>query len=155
VRLPPLFACVILAAALGLPAHARAATFKVDDSASETLQVTSTARWQSLSPRRGAENQVQAQATVRIRLNVKPWVGKQARIYMVNTSGDSFAYQMRWATTGVLLPNQLTPGQRSLVFSGPLNAPQLADTLQIALSTDGRYLSAPAALKFGFEIDVD
>lgn len=154
-RLSTLLFAAILAALLGAPAHAPAATFKVDDSASETLQVTSTARWQSLSPRRGAENQVQAQAAVRVRLNLKPWVGKQARIYMVNTSGDSFAYQMRWTTNGVLLPNQLTPGQRSLVFAGPVNTPQLADTLQIALSTDGRYLSAPAALKFGFEIDVD
>jgi hypothetical protein len=134
---------------------AQAVTYKVDDSASETVQVTSTARWLSLSPRRGANSEVQAQAVVRVRLNVKPWLGKQARIYLVNTGGDALAFQMRWSTTGVLLPNQLLPGQRSLVYTGPVSVPQLADTLQIAVNTDGRYLAAPAALKFGFEIDVD
>jgi hypothetical protein len=130
-------------------------TFKVDDSASETLQVSSTARWLNLSPRRGGANDVQAVATVRIRLNVKPWIGKTARIYMVNTSGDALAYQMRWTTGGTLLPNQLLPGQRSLVYSGVVSTPQIADTLAINFTTDGRYLTAPAALKFGFEIDVD
>jgi hypothetical protein len=135
--------------------NTQAATFKVDDSASETLQVTSTARWLNLSPRRGADNAVQAQATVRVRLNVKPWQGKSAKVYMVNTGGDALAFQLRWSTTGTLLPGQLTPGQRSLVYAGSISSAQLADTLQITMDADGRYLNAPAALKFGFEIDVD
>jgi hypothetical protein len=60
-----------------------------------------------------------------------------------------------WSTQGRLLPGQLLSGNRTLVYSGPIRAALLEDTIVLKLTADGRRLIAPQRLQFYFEIDVD
>ncbi|MFM2398541.1 MAG: hypothetical protein RL341_698 [Pseudomonadota bacterium] len=132
-----------------------AATFKVDDSASETLQATSTAQWVSLNPGRGASNDVEVRTRVQVRLNVTPWLNRQGKIYMVSTGQSTTPFVMNWTSSGALLPNRMLQGQRALVYSGKIASAQLSDVFHITLRADGRHLATPTALRFGFEIDVE
>ncbi|MGL4574132.1 MAG: hypothetical protein ACRCV9_04995 [Burkholderiaceae bacterium] len=150
------FAVLLLACAATLPVTAlHAATFKVDDSASETLQVTSTAQWVSLNPGRGASNDVEVRTRVQVRLNVAPWLNRQGKIYMVSSGQSTTPFVMSWTSSGTLLPNRMLQGQRALVYSGKIGSAQLSDVFHVTLRADGRHLATPTALRFGFEIDVE
>jgi hypothetical protein len=149
-------AALLLVCATALPLNAlHAATFKVDDSASETLQVTSTAQWVSLNPGRSAVNDVEVRTRLQVRLNVAPWLNRQGKIYMVSTGQSTPPFVMSWTSSGALLPNRMLQGQRALVYSGKIGSAQLSDVFYITLRADGRHLATPTALRFGFEIDVE
>ena len=142
-----LFAAVVVASS------ARAATLPIDDTGTVTVQPTMNLRWQELSPRQRKGALMEGATQVRVRLNVKPWLGLSGKIYMVlpaQLPGDITA---SWTTTGRLLPGQVQAGSRTLVYSGTINSAVLEDTLMLSLTVDGRRMLQTYNLLFRFEID--
>jgi hypothetical protein len=140
---------------LAVAGHAGAVTLPVDDTGTVAVQPTVDLRWQELSPRQQRGNVMDGTTQLRVRLNVKPFIGHQGRIYMVlpaQLPGDIAA---SWTTTGRLLPGRVLSGSRTLVWSGTINAPVLEDTLMLSLAVDGRQMRQTYNLLFRFEIDED
>lgn len=130
-----------------------AATLPIDDTGTVTVQPTMNLRWQELSPRQRNGALMEGATQVRVRLNVKPWVGRTGKIYMVlpaQLPGDITA---AWTTTGRLLPGRVQSGSRTLVYSGTINSAVLEDTLMLSLTVDGRRMLQTYNLLFRFEID--
>ncbi len=140
------------AAAIGANV-AGAATLPIDDTGTVTMQPTMNVRWQELSPRLRNGALMEGATQVRVRLNVKPWVGHTGKIYMVlpaQLPGDITA---AWTTTGRLLPGRVQSGNRTLVYSGTINSAVLEDTLMLSLTVDGQRMLQTYSLLFRFEID--
>jgi hypothetical protein len=138
----------LLAAAM--PFAAGAATFAVDDSAS---------RVEMLSPMRGAAStigrpEVDNHVRVDAVLDVRPWVGRSGRIYLVLPPQPLASLRMQWRTHGRLRPGQLTGGQRALVYEGPIDAPLLQDRMDFTVQVDGRELASAQRLNLSFEIEL-
>lgn len=143
-----------MAATLG-GAGAAASTFAVDDSGTIATPSLAEARWSRAASGRGLSTDVEATVRVDARLNVRAWMGRQARIYMTAPRGTALPFRSTWTTAGQLLPGELLRNTRALVWSGRISTATLADTLYLTLQTDGRALSHRQTLEFGFEIDVD
>jgi hypothetical protein len=133
----------------------QAATFPVDDSASQPVEATSPMRWRSLSPARGNDHVVEGASHVNIRLAMQPWLGKTGRIYMTLPPQPIGQVEVEWRTQGTLLAGRLVSGQRGLVYAGRINSAKLEDIFSVIIRSDGRLLSVPQRLRFGFEIDVE
>ncbi len=140
---------------LACSCFAQAATFAVDDSASQPVEAASPMRWRSLSPARGNDHVVEGASRVNIRLALQPWLGKTARIYMTLPPQPIGQVEVEWRTQGTLQSGRLVSGQRGLVYAGRINSAKLEDIFSVIVRSDGRLLSVPQRLRFGFEIDVD
>ena len=148
----PWLVAIAFAAALGITG-AGAATLPIDDTGTVTMQPTMNVRWQELSPRLRNGSLMEGALQVRVRLNVKPWVGRSGKIYMVlpaQLPGDITA---AWTTTGRLLPGRVQSGNRTLVYSGTINSDVMEDTLMLSLTVDGQRMLQTYNLLFRFEID--
>lgn len=130
---------------------ARAETHRVDDSASIVEAHNVTLKW----GRPGAGTRLQGTVTVHARLDVSPWQGRIARIYLTLPPSAAPPVDARWTTRGRLLPGTLQPGGRTLVHAGPILSPTLEDTLELELHADSRELERPEQLAFAFEIDLE
>jgi len=148
----PWHVAIAFAASLGITG-AGAATLPIDDTGTVTMQPTMNVRWQELSPRLRNGSLMEGALQVRVRLNVKPWVGRSGKIYMVlpaQLPGDITA---AWTTTGRLLPGRVQSGNRTLVYSGTINSAVMEDTLMLSLTVDGQRMLQTYNLLFRFEID--
>jgi hypothetical protein len=112
-------------------------------------------RWRSLSPARGNDHVVEGTSHVNIRLALQPWLGKTGRIYMTLPPQPIGQVEVEWRTQGALLAGRLVSGQRGLVYAGRINSAKLEDIFAVTVRSDGRLLSVPQRLRFGFEIDVE
>ena len=130
------------------------ATFQVDDSMSQVQAGAATLRWRHALPLRNEANLLDATLDVRIVLNLSPWVGKPARIFMVMPQLPQSSLSVQWTTTGTLLPGRLVGGQRQLVFQGVVSGPRLEDTMRVTASADARDAATPPRVNFTFEIEV-
>lgn len=147
-------ALVLLTLALAGPAAAQ--TYPVDDSASQVLQAGPLKmRWDSLVPRRGEPPTIRGQVTVLVRLDVSPWQGRNGRIYQKLAAVPAGPVTVSWSTSGPLLPGAVRDGERTLVYSGPLMAPRLEDTLQMVIEANGERVQRPQDLDFSFEIELE
>lgn len=146
----------LIAAALAVPATpALAATYRVDDGATQPYESSIALRWRSVAPTRGGDDTMEGGTTVQVRLNLAPWVNRQGRIYLVLPEQPPGKVVARWTTQGRLLPGQVGTGQRTLVYAGPITTPLLAETLALRIEADGKLMAASYRLNFHFEIDVD
>lgn len=146
----------LLAAALAVtlaPAHA--ATYPVDDSGSQVLSNTVQMKWDDATPQRGARANVSGAVTVRVRLNLAPFKGRQGRVYMKLPPQASGPVTASWTTQGRLQAGQLRSGERALVLADVMPGGLLEDTIHLTLQTDGQRLVRVEQLQFSFEIDVD
>ena len=69
---------------------------------------------------------------VEIRLDVRQYVGRRARVYMRLPASIVGVQQpgslnVRWQTRGVLYDGELKPGQEALIFDGQIETAQLTD----------------------------
>ncbi|WP_363796483.1 hypothetical protein ABU614_14110 [Lysobacter firmicutimachus] len=134
---------------------AQAATFRVDDSASQVLDNDVQMKWDDAVPGQHARQTVSGALTVRVRLDLSPWQGRQGRVYMTLPASPSGPILTQWTTRGRLLPGALRAGERALVYVGPLPAGLLEDTVRLNLQADGQRLSRAEQLHFSFEVDLD
>jgi hypothetical protein len=133
---------------------ASAATLRVDDSQTQVLESTLPMRWQEFSPA-ASNHAIEGSTRVQVRLNVAPWQGKTAKIYMVLPAQSIGGVHVQWRGQGKLLDGSLVSGQRSLVYAGPINSPWMSDVLNVHLRADGKLVRSLHRLEFHFDIDLD
>jgi hypothetical protein len=143
----------IVALALAAAGSAAAATYVLDDSASQVFPPNAQWDWEPGSLRTGS-NTVYLAAKVIVRIDTSAWAGKTGRIYMVLPVDAGGRVTAEWRTEGRLLHGRLMSGERALVFSGTIPGPILEDRLYVRLSTDARKIvSDTQRLAFHFELD--
>ena len=146
---------VLVAAALIPVPSAVAATYRVDDSGTLPNESTALLRWRQTAPSRTRDDMLEGATAVAVRLNLAPWVERDASLYLVFPQQDSAATRVRWTTQGRLLPGEISPGDRVLVYRGRITSPVLEETLTLRIEADGNRLSRAQQLNFHFEIDTE
>lgn len=147
---------VLLALAAGGTATvASAATYRIDDSGTLPRESNAVLEWREPVPSRSGSDALQGSASLALRLNVSPWVDRVGRMYLVLPEQASPVTRLQWRTQGRLLPGEALPGQRILVYQGPIDTPWLEERLDLLIEASGSRISGMQALNFHFEIDVD
>jgi hypothetical protein len=150
----------VIAVVLGLTctaaaAPAVAATYRIDDSSSVPRESTTLLRWRQAAPARDADDTLEGTVGVAVRLNFEPWLNRSGRVFLVFPEQGTPSVRVSWRTQGRLLPGEISPGQRVLVYEGPITVPFLDETLALKIQADGRQLPEMRSLAFHFEIDTD
>ena len=136
------------------PADARAKTIIVDDSGSQALEPSVTMRWKSAAPARSAAaNLMTGTTTIRVRINVMPWLHHSGHIYLALPVQKPGPIALSWTTQGRFLPGQLVSGNRVLVYAGPITTPFMEDTLTFQFSVNGALLGRSVPVTYRFEMD--
>ena len=135
---------------------AAAATFVVDDGASAPQESTALLRWRRFAPSRATDsNTLEGAIAVVVRLNLAPWMHRNGRVFLALPEQGTAPVRVSWTTQGRLLAGSITPGNRVLVYAGPITTALLEETLTLQIEADGSRLPNMQRLKFHFEIDVD
>ncbi len=132
---------------------AGAVTSAIDDSGTVVLAPSVPMRWQALSARQRDGVLMVGSTTVRVRLNVTPWLQRAGRIYLVLPAQQPGAIRASWSSQGRLLSGEVSSGSRALVYSGPIRTPFVEDVLQLAIFVDGRQMHRGYELNFHFEME--
>jgi hypothetical protein len=145
----------ILAAGALVPPPATAATYRVDDSGTLPMESSALLRWRQTAPSRTRDDTLEGVTAVAARLNLAPWIDQDASLYLVFPLQDSAATRVSWTTQGRLLPGEISPGDRVLVYRGRITSPVLEETLTLRIEADGNRLARVQQLNFHFEIDTN
>ncbi len=154
-RAPTTAALVLFLASTAAALPAGAATYRVDDSATLPVESTALLRWRQAAPSRARDDTLEGATAVAVRLNLAPWLEQTARLYLVLPAQGTAAVRVSWLTQGRLLPGEISPGERVLVYQGPIASPVLEETLTLRIEADGSRLPGTERLRFHFEIDTD
>jgi len=152
------WAAFFLAYVLGIiwAAPARAKTIQIDDSGSEALEPSVGMRWKSATPSHSsADNLMIGATTIRVRLNLTPWLRRSGRIYLNLPAQPPGPIALSWLTQGRLQAGQVQSGGRMLVYAGPITTPFMEDTLTFRFGVDGRLIQHAFPVNFHFEMDED
>jgi hypothetical protein len=115
-------------------------------------------RWQTPTPSRkgGANaNLMVGTTTLRVRLNVTPWLRRTGRIYLDLPAQQPGPITTSWLTQGRFMPGQVHSGNRVLIYSGTIATPFLEDVMTFQFSLDGSLISRATPVTFHFEMDED
>jgi hypothetical protein len=135
---------------------AQAKTTTIDDSGTQALEPSVSMRWQTSTPsRKGGANLMVGTTTLRVRLNVTPWLRRTGRIYLDLPAQQPGPITSSWLTQGRFMPGQVHSGNRVLIYSGPITAPFLEDVMKFQFSLDGSLISRAIPVTFHFEMDED
>jgi hypothetical protein len=145
----------LLIVLLTMAGQAGAVTYVVDDSTTIPFETNVPTRWRQNATGRQLGNELEANTTVTIRLNVAPYLNRVGRIYLALPPQPIGVVNVEWATQGRLLPGALQSGQRTLVFAGPIRTQVLEDNFVVKVVADGRRVAITQRLQFHFEIDLD
>jgi hypothetical protein len=91
--------------------------------------------------------------TVRVRINVAPWLRRAARIYLSLPAQEPGPIRLSWSTQGRFLPGQVQSGNRVLVYAGPITTPFMEDTLTLQFVVSGTLLRRAVPVAYHFEMD--
>jgi hypothetical protein len=134
----------------------RAATYPVDDRASTPYAGIGKMQWDAPTGKRGAApSTLTGRIAVQTRLDVRAWKHRMGRIYLTLQNTPLGPLSTSWTTRGRLLPGSVRAGERTLVYSGPIDTDVLEDELLLTIKADGRRLVRTEQLDFSFEIDVN
>ena len=139
--------------AFALPAAAK--TTVIDDSGTLPYESTLALHWQQLSPRPPLNNLLTGTLSVRVRLNLAPWLRRNGRIYLRLPAQQPGPMTASWTTQGRLLAGEISTGRRTLVYAGPITAPFIEDVLQLTLNVDAARMQQLYRVNFIFEMDED
>jgi hypothetical protein len=145
-----------LAAALTIfwSGAARAKSTPIDDSGTQALEPALNLRWQSARPSRsGGDNLMVGSTTVRVRINVLPWLRRSGRIYLVLPAQQPGPMSASWVTQGRFMPGRVRSGNRELVYAGPITAPFMEDVFTFQFSLDGNLVQRAFPVTYRFEMD--
>jgi hypothetical protein len=135
---------------------AQAKTIVIDDSGTTALEPSVSMRWKSPAPSRtGTNNLMVGTTTLRVRLNVLPWLKRSGRIYLSLPAQQPGPINASWTAQGRFLSGQVRSGNRVLVYSGPMTTPFMEDVLKLQFAVDGTLMRRPFPVTFHFEIDED
>ncbi len=133
---------------------AQAKTIRIDDSGTQALEPAVSLRWKSAKPSRSAAGTLMVgSSTVRVRLNVTPWLHRSGRIYLTLPAQQPGPIAVSWLTQGRLLAGQIHSGNRVLIYAGLIAAPFLEDTLTLQFNVDGTLMTRTSEVNFYFEMD--
>jgi hypothetical protein len=135
---------------------AQAKTTTIDDSGTQALEPSVSMRWQTPTPsRKGGANLMVGTTTLRVRLNVTPWLRRSGRIYLDLPAQQPGPITTSWVTQGRFMPGQVHSGNRVLIYSGPISTPFLEDVMKFQFSLDASLISRTIPVTFHFEMDED
>jgi hypothetical protein len=145
-----------LALAFGIiwTATARANSITLDDSGSVAIEPSVLMRWKTAVPTRTAAGKLMVgTTTIRVRINVMPWLKHSGRIYLALPAQQPGPISLSWTTQGRFLPGQLVSGNRVLVYAGRITTPFMEDTLLFQFSVDGALMRRAVPVTYHFEMD--
>jgi hypothetical protein len=146
------FFALILSIIAGTALEAKSIT--IDDSGTQSLEPSVRMRWQSATPARSAADDVMiGTTTVRVRINVTPWLKRAGRIYLSLPAQEPGPIRLSWSTQGRFLPGQVQSGNRVLVYAGPITTPFMEDTLTLQFVLSGTLLRRAVPVAYHFEMD--
>jgi hypothetical protein len=135
---------------------AQAKTTTIDDSGTQALEPSVSMRWKTPTPSRaGRDNLMVGTTTLRVRLNVTPWLRRNGRIYLDLPAQQPGPISTSWITQGRFLPGEVHSGNRVLIYAGPIATAFLEDVMKFQFSVDGTLLPRPTPVTFHFEMDED
>ena len=133
---------------------ARANPITIDDSGTQALEPAVSMRWKTATPARSAADNVMiGTTTVRVRINVTPWLRRSGRIYLSLPAQQPGPIRLSWITQGRFLPGQVQSGNRMLIYSGPITTPFMEDTLTLQFIVDGALMRRSVPVTYHFEMD--
>jgi hypothetical protein len=147
-----------LACALSIiwPSDLHARTTTVDDSGSQALEPSVSMHWKSAAPSRSAAgNLMIGSTTIRVRINVLPWLRRTGRIYLALPAQQPGPIELAWTTQGRLMPGRIQSGSRVLVYAGPITSAFMEDTLTFQFTVNGALMRRAVPVTYHFEIDED
>ena len=145
---------LILALTIIRPPGAHAKTITIDDSGTQALEPSVTMRWKNAAPSRSAgSNLMIGTTTIRVRINVMPWLHHAGRIYLSLPAQKPGPIRLSWVAQGRFLPGQVVSGNRVLVYSGPITTPFMEDTLTFQFSVSGTLMGRAVPVTYHFEMD--
>jgi len=150
-----LFAAILIAGMGSWVSPSHAATYRLDDSASQPVPPNAQMQWRSPIPGRSGDHDVESRLIVNVRIDTRAWVGRTGRIYMVLPQDSGPRVSAQWQTQGRLLAGRLQSGERAQVYAGSITQVMLEDQMQVYLRTDGRWMNNTRRLTFYFEMDTD
>ena len=152
------------AAALGVAiAAAHAAPIRLDDSASPRRHLDLQPRWVHEEGVIGSAERLNAMvanvAAVEIRLNTKAHVGKRGRIFLVMPPvvpglAASSAMRLEWRTRGLFVDGSALPGEKRLLYDGPISQPTMTEHFDFSVYFDARHQSGPLRFDPAFELEL-
>lgn len=154
-RALPRFLAVVALSALAAPPARCGETVRIDDSASLPGESTALLRWRQFAPAQDTQSVLEGAVAVALRLSMAPVLNRSGRLYLVLPEQGTAPVRVRWTTQGRLLPGEISPGQRVIVFQGPIVAALLEDTLLLDIEADGNHLPGMQRLEFHFEFEAD
>jgi hypothetical protein len=126
----------------------------IDDSGTQSLEPSVRMHWQSAVPARSAAADVMiGTTTVRVRINVTPWLKRAGRIYLSLPAQQPGPIRLSWSTQGRFLPGQVQSGNRVLIYAGPISTPFMEDTLTLQFVVGGTLLRRAVPIAYHFEMD--
>jgi hypothetical protein len=153
---PALLSAFFLAHALSIiwASAAQGKTTTIDDSGTQALEPSVSMRWKTAAPSRsGADNLMVGTTTIRVRINVTPWLHRSGRIYLDLPAQQPGPITASWITQGRLLSGQVHSGNRALIYAGPIATPFMEDVLKFQFGVDGSLMRRPFPVTFHFEMD--
>jgi hypothetical protein len=152
-RRPPFF--LVLALTIIWSGGALGKSIPLDDSGSQALEPSVTMHWKSAVPRPGAGNLMVGTTTIRVHLNLLPWLHRSARIYLALPAQHPGPLTLAWTTQGRFIQGQVRSGERVLVYAGPITAPFMEDVFKFQFAVDGSLLPRATPVTYHFEMDED
>jgi hypothetical protein len=147
-----------LALAFGIiwTSAAQGKTTTIDNSGSQALEPLVSMRWKSAMPSRsGANNLMIGNTTIRVRLNVMPWLKRSGRIYLSLPAQQPGPIAVSWIAQDRFHSGQVRSGNRVLLYAGSITTPLLEDVLKFQFEVNGSLIRHPFPLSFHFEMDED
>jgi hypothetical protein len=133
---------------------ARAKTTTIDDSGTQSLEPTVSMRWRTATPSRsGGANLLIGTTTIRLRLDVLPWLKHTGRIYLSLPAQQPGLISASWVAQERFQSGQIQSGNRVLIYAGPITTPFMEDVLKMQFTMDGALMRHPFPVTFHFEMD--
>ncbi len=130
-------------------------TTVIDDSGTLPYDTPLALQWQQPPARGSVNNTVTGTASIRVRLNVAPWLHRPGRIYLMLPLQQPGPLTASWTTQGRLLPGRVTSGSRTLVYTGMVTTPFIEEVLQLTLHVDARQMRQPQLYHVNFQFQID
>jgi hypothetical protein len=138
------------------PSAAQAKSITIDDSGSQAIEPSVSMHWKTAAPSRSrGGNPMVGTTTIRVRINLMPWLRHSGRIYLSLPAQQPGPIGLSWITQGRFQPGQLQSGNRVLVYAGRITTAFMEDTLTFQFTVDGALMRRAVPVTYHFEMDED
>jgi hypothetical protein len=148
----PFFLALALSIIWSSPTQAKTTT--IDDSGTQALEPMVIMHWKTAAPARsGDDNLLIGATTIRVRINVTPWLRRSGRIYLSLPAQQPGPLRASWVAQSRFLPGTVQSGNRMLIYAGPITTPFMEDVLNFQFSVNGSVVRRAFPVTFHFEMD--